>query len=167
MIERWPKVTGFFEEASEKQLVTLQELIIAIRNVRSQNKIEPKKLMDVVFVVNAASREFVESNREVIAALARVNADFTLVETYEAAGSDVSVVLKDVIVFVKMETVVDAEKEKVRIEKEIAELSTYLESVAQKLANEEFRSKAPEKIIKQMEEKQREAQEKLDALRRS
>ncbi|OGL61694.1 valine--tRNA ligase [Candidatus Uhrbacteria bacterium RIFCSPHIGHO2_02_FULL_47_44] len=164
MVEKWPKVNGFFDEASEKQLVALQELIIAIRNVRSQYKIEPKKLMDVVFVVNEASREFIELNREVIAALARVNADFVLVEKYEAAASDMSVVLKDVTVFVKMETVVDAEKEKVRVEKEIAELTSYLESVAQKLSNEEFRSKAPEKIIAQMEEKQREAQEKLKKL---
>lgn len=167
MIEKWPKVAGHFDEASEKQFVFLQELIIAIRNVRSQYKIEPKKLMDVVFVVNGSSRAFVESNRDVIAALARVNADFALVENYEAAASDVSVVLKDVNVFVKMETVVDSEKEKARIEKEIVELTNYLASVAQKLSNEEFRSKAPEKIIEQMEEKQREAQDKLSALRHS
>ncbi|MCX6715159.1 MAG: valine--tRNA ligase [Candidatus Uhrbacteria bacterium] len=167
MVSTWPKVTGLFDESSEKQLVALQELIIAIRNVRSQNKIEPKKLMDVVFVVNNASREFIESNREVISALARVNSDFALVEKYEAATTDVSVVRKDVSVFVKMETVVDPVKEKARIEKEVIELTTYLVSVAQKLSNEEFRSKAPEKIIMSMEEKQREAQAKLDALRKS
>lgn len=167
MVETWPNVHGCFNEASEKQFVSLQELIIAIRNVRSQHKIEPKKHMDVVFVVNESSRDFIKSNREVIAVLSRVNTDFVVVETYAAATSDVSVVMKDVTVFVKMETVVDVEKEKVRIEKEIVELTQYLESIAQKLSNTEFRSKAPEKIIAQMEEKQREAQEKLDALRKS
>jgi valyl-tRNA synthetase len=164
MVEKWPKVQGFFDEASEKQLVSLQELIIAIRNIRSQYKIEPKKLMDVEFVVNDASRTFIEANREIIAVLARVNADFVLVDKQETVTSDVSVVLKDLTVFIKMETVVDTEKEKVRIEKEVAELTRYLVSVSEKLANEEFRSKAPEKVIVQMEQKQKEAQEKLEKL---
>ena len=165
MIESWPEANGFADVGSEQQFASLQELVVAIRNVRSQHKIEPKKFVDLVLVSNDASRERVEAHRKIIVSLARVNENFTVVSEYTPETSDVSFVIKDVNGFMHIETVVDTEKEQARIQKEIAELTTYLESVAQKLSNVEFRAKAPEKVIAQMEQKQKEAQEKLNTLR--
>jgi valyl-tRNA synthetase len=164
MVEKWPRVEGFAQENVEKSFDELKELIVAIRNIRSEYKVEPKKFVDLVLVINDSSRALVESHKSVIAVLARVNEGFEIVAEYEPQASDVSFVLKDMSGFLKLEIVVDTEKEKVRTQKEIAELTVYLQTVAEKLSNAEFRSKAPEKVIAQMEQKQKEAQEKLEKL---
>jgi valyl-tRNA synthetase len=164
MVEKWPSTHGFETEGVEQSFEQLKELIIAIRNIRSEYKIEPKKFVDLVLVVNDSSRPLVESHKAIVATLARVNEGFEILTEYAPETSDISFVLKDVNGFLKLEITVDTEKEKARAQKEIAELTAYLESVALKLSNEEFRSKAPEKVIAQMEQKQKEAQEKLEKL---
>ncbi len=166
MIESWPTVDGFSNSEAEQEFESLKEIVVSIRNVRSQQKIEPKKIVDAVFVTSESTKLMCEAFRSIIVALTRVNPDFMIAAHYESAPHDVSILLKDMTVFLKLESTLDPEKEKVRIEKEIAELTSYLESLAQKLSNKEFRSKAPEKVIGQMEMNQREAQEKLASLQR-
>ncbi len=166
LVASWPKVSGFIEEETESRFELLKTLVVGIRNVRSQNKIEPKQLINIVFVAPDESRSFIESHRAVIAMLARTNPEFEIVRERAIEVLEVSFMEKNIIVIVKLASVLDPEKEKVRIEKETAQLKSYIESTQDKLTNEEFRSKAPEKIIAQMEEKLREAKEKLDALKK-
>jgi len=164
MVEKWPAVDGFLDETTQDQFVTLQEVVIAIRNMRSQYKIEPKTMVDLIVVAKADRQAFLEAHRDVVCALARVKQDFVMQETFEPGASDVSVVVKDVQLFVRLETVVDLEKETARVQKEKEELTSYITSLTEKLANEEFRSKAPEKIITQTEEKLADATSKLQKL---
>ncbi|MEK7452578.1 MAG: valine--tRNA ligase [Patescibacteria group bacterium] len=166
MIRRWPVMDGYNDEQSEQTLESLKEWIVGIRHARSEQKIEPKHVLDVVLVANASLHQDIEKQRSVIATLARVHADFLVETSYENSSKDVSVVMKDLTVFLKQETTLDPEKEKARTEKEIAECVNYLESLTQKLSNQEFRLKAPAHIITNMEANLRETQEKLDTLRK-
>ena len=166
LVASWPKVSGFMEEETESRFELLKTLVVGIRNVRSQNKIEPKQLIDIVFVASDESRSFIESHRAVIVMLARTNPEFEIVRERTIESSEASFMEKNITVILKLESALDPEKEKVRIEKELVQLKSYIESTQDKLANEEFRSKAPEKIIAQMEEKLHEAKEKLVALKK-
>ena len=60
--------------------------------------------------------------------------------------------------------VLDKEKERERLSKEWEEVRQYLSVLEGKLANTEFITKAPEKVIGEMKQKYREAQNKYQAL---
>ncbi len=164
LVGSWPAVSGFANAEAEQQFDGLKELIVGIRNIRSHYKIEPKKLLQIVFVTQESSRTELELYRAIIATLARVEPDFIVATSYEPALADVSSVIRDITVFVKLETIIDPEKEKVQKEKEIAQLRSYIKATQEKLSNQEFLSKAPATIVAGMEQKKREAEEKLALL---
>lgn len=79
-----------------------------------------------------------------------------------ASGGDgtVSVVTDNARLFMPMAELVDLDKERERIEKELANAVKQLEGQIAKLANEKFVSRAPEAIVNA----EREKKVKLDAL---
>jgi valyl-tRNA synthetase len=60
---------------------------------------------------------------------------------------------------------VDLEKEKAKLAKELEEIEKYISSTEAKLANEEFTSKAPEKVVQGMKDKLEEAKAKRDVIK--
>ncbi len=63
-----------------------------------------------------------------------------------------------------LEGLVDVIKEKIKITKELEQLAAYITSTTAKLADQEFRGKAPEKVIAGMESKLEEAKQKQELL---
>jgi valyl-tRNA synthetase len=59
----------------------------------------------------------------------------------------VSVVTNDARLYMPLSELVDAEKERERIDKEIAKAKAEIERIEQKLSNEQFTSKAPEQVV--------------------
>jgi valyl-tRNA synthetase len=60
--------------------------------------------------------------------------------------------------------VVDKEKEKPRLEKEIAELTKYISGLENKLSNKEFVNNAPKPVVEKEQAKLVEAKGKLEKL---
>jgi valyl-tRNA synthetase len=68
-------------------------------------------------------------------------------------------------VYIELPGVVDVEAEKIRLQKEIAELEKYAAGIDKKLSNDEFVKNAPEAIVKKEGEKLSEAKEKMEKLK--
>lgn len=68
-------------------------------------------------------------------------------------------------IFVQLPAV-DAASEKIRIESEIANATTFIAAQESKLANEDFVKRAPEKVIAGERQKLADLQEKLAALQK-
>jgi len=68
-------------------------------------------------------------------------------------------------IYVPLKGAVDIEKEKMRLEKEIAKVSSDLQKVESKLSNESFVSKAPQEVIEKEKAKQKELKEILEKLK--
>lgn len=78
----------------------------------------------------------------------------------ESADGMVSVVTDNARMFMPMAELVDLEKEKARILKELANAGKQLEGQIAKLANEKFISRAPENVVNM----ERDKKAKLEAL---
>lgn len=162
IIQSWPIADlSQKDELAEKEFAFLQALIVAIRNIRAEHHIEPKTRVPVSVVASQKERILIESNREIIKTLARVETiSFVESEIENAATALVGTMH----VFVPLTGAIDESKEQVRIAAELLDLDRYLESVEQKLGNEEFTSKAPAHVIETMKQKRDNARARREAL---
>ena len=158
MVEKFPEVNVEWQEVIDFSM--LQNIIINIRSVRGDYKIDPAKKINVT-ISAGDKKELLEENAEIIKRLARLE-NLQINQSANKPNDSVSFVEGGVEVFVELSGVVDFAKEKEKLGKEIEQLTKYISGLEGKLNNPGFVSSAPESIINQEKEKLIEAQEKLE-----
>lgn len=146
--------------AAEEEILFVQELITAIRNIRGEMNIPPSKNISVHIQGNSLS----ENQINYIKKLGRVDeliSDPDLQKPHGAASS----VVKGNNVYVPLEGLIDASVERNRLEKEIQRLEGSLNGVSKKLQNEKFVNNAPAEIIEKERQKLADWEEKLGKLK--
>jgi valyl-tRNA synthetase len=164
MMEKWPEVKTESrkqkaEKSVDKDIKLIQDIIVAIRNLRAEYKIEPAKKLNVI--ISAGSKmEILEENAEIIKGLRtgvrELNIEKKIVKPKGWVELDAGV-----SIYIDLAGAVDIVKERERIQKEISETEKYAKSLESKLNNKEFVSKAPENIVSQEKEKLKQQVEKL------
>jgi valyl-tRNA synthetase len=144
--DRWKnaKATG--------DVAAMQEVVTALRNIRAELKLDPKKRVVADFSTSdARASELIQANRGTIERFA-VLSELRIVprQQSDAKGGAVrSTATFDVRI--AYSDTVDVATEKTRLKKEIEGLQKAIASKERQLGNETFRSRAPEKIIKELE----------------
>ena len=166
MIHGWPQVPETLQDAkSEEEFAELQELVVAVRNIRATYKVDLKKKIDLtVRVKNSKDKDLIEGHESVISTLAGVG-QLSVTEEKVSSEGVAKAVVGDLEVAVELSGLVDLDKERARLEEEIKETETYLSSLEKKLSNKEFTEKAPAHVTQSMKDKQEEAQSRLGALK--
>jgi valyl-tRNA synthetase len=132
--------------AAETEMAILQDLIVNIRNVRAELKVEPKvKVPVTVFAHEPGIRAMIEQNRGAVERLAGVE-KITFVDSSLAkqAGAR-STARFDVHVIYERKIDVAAERE--RLTKELEKIEKEFANNQRQLGNEQFLAKAPEKVV--------------------
>ncbi|MBI4435348.1 class I tRNA ligase family protein, partial [Candidatus Uhrbacteria bacterium] len=156
IVHEWPMATGdHFDVSAEREFSQVQNLIVAIRNIRSQFTVAPKQKIRAVIVGGK-----LKEHTSVIAALAGVG-ELTF-EARPPVGEYASAVVVDGQVFVSLEGLVDKEAERASRAHEQQETQDYIKTLEAKLANAEFTSKAPEHVVATMRQNLEEARKKAD-----
>jgi valyl-tRNA synthetase len=163
MIEKWPVALEQKDFIAEADMETIKEIITIIRNLRSENKIEPVKMISVVAVAGDKVKLLTEQ-AEIIKKLARLERFSVLAEAEKPANS-VGAVAGGIQLYLELAGLIDLEAEKKRIEKEITESEKYIKGLEAKLGNKEFLENAPEEIIAKEKEKLEIAIEKIKKLK--
>jgi valyl-tRNA synthetase len=124
-----------------------QEAVSGIRNLRANLNIPPGQKLDAIFRYRTKEAQKALSlfERE-IKQLGRLES-FELKSEFERTKSFVGHASKEFGVFIRIEGVVDVEKEKARLERKIQECQQYLESIRKKLENAKFIENAPEELV--------------------
>ena len=128
----------------------------------------PAQFAEAYLVVPEASvRAALSARTELIEALARLRPLRIVAAAEEAPREGVATaVLADATLVIRLAGV-DVAAERARLAKEIGETEAYVARMEAQLGNETFRSRAPEKVVRDMEEKLAGAHTRLDGLRRS
>lgn len=158
---------GWKNEKALGEVVVIQEVVTALRNIRAELKLDPKKKIAAEFsAVDAAVRDLIEKNLGAIARFA-VLSEFRIAlrqQSEAKAGAVRSTAVFDVRV--AYPETVDPAAEKARLNKEIEGLQRAIASKERQLADQTFRSRAPEKIIKGLEATLAEQRMELEKLRK-
>ncbi len=131
----------------------VQEIIQALRTIRAEMKLDPKKRVGAEFFSGDGwARGVIEANREGIVRLAILSEFAVLAEKLsDGGGGTRSTAQFDVRIPYRTDTV-DVAAERARLKRESEGLRKAISSKEAQLGNETFRGRAPEKIIQQMEE---------------
>jgi len=141
--------------AAETEMAILQDLIVSVRNLRAELKVEPKVKVPIeVFAHEAEIRSMIEHNRGAVERLATIE-KITFVEgslsklagTRSTARFDVHVVY---------ERKIDVGAECERLKKELERLEKGVSSGQRQLSNEQFLAKAPQNVVENLRKQQQE-----------
>jgi valyl-tRNA synthetase len=134
------------------EVALIQEVVTALRNIRAELKLDPKKKVAAEFsTMDAAAGGLIQANLGAIARFA-VLSELRIVprQKFEAkSGAVRSTATFDVRV--AYSDTVDPAAEKLRLKKETEGLQRAIASKERQLGDETFRSRAPEKIIRGLE----------------
>lgn len=151
--------------AAETEMAILQDLIVSVRNLRAELKVETKMKVPVeIYAQDRATRALIEQNRGAVERLANVET-IAFVETSLAKkGGSRSTARFDV--HVVYERKIDIQVERARLQKELDAIEKEIESKQRQLGNEQFLSKAPGKVVDGMRSRLDELRILRDKLRR-
>lgn len=160
MVERWPKLEKVSGNSGDFEV--LKEAITSIRSWRSENKIEPAKLISAM-ICPGSNEDLVVKNLTVIEKMARLKS-LSVVGNLENRSGMTSFLAGGMEMAVDRAGVVDSEKEKNRINGEIEMTEKYLKGLETKLANQDFVARAPAKVVEGEKQKLSDAKDKLEKL---
>jgi valyl-tRNA synthetase len=135
-----------FDLAAETEMAILQDLIVSVRNLRAELKVEPKVKVPIeVFAHEPTIRKMIEQNHGSVERLGSVE-KITFVETSLAnrAGARGTARFDVHVIY---ERKIDVAAECDRLKKELEKIEKELANNQKQLGNEQFLSKAPEKVV--------------------
>ncbi|MGA8200653.1 MAG: valine--tRNA ligase [Candidatus Sulfotelmatobacter sp.] len=135
-----------FDLAAETEMAILQDLIVNVRNVRAELKVEPKVKVPIeIFAHEPTIRSMIEQNRGAIERLANVD-NITFMQGSLASQAGVrSTARFDVHVI--YERKIDVATECERLRKELEKIEKELANNQKQLGNEQFLAKAPGNVV--------------------
>jgi valyl-tRNA synthetase len=159
--------TSWKDTRAAEQFSLVQEVIVALRNIRAEMKgLDSKKKVAAEFSSSdEQTRQTIESNRDGILRLAALSELKVGGERLPQSGGAVrSTALFDVRMAYVAETI-DAAAETTRLRKEIEGLEKAIAAKERQLGDATFRSRAPEKIVRGLEATLAEQKIELQKLR--
>ncbi|KAI4453047.1 valyl-trna synthetase [Holotrichia oblita] len=164
MRSAWPVYNEAHNYANEeKEIELIKEAIKGIRNIRTEMNVPPSKKSSIVVVSASPEVRAVFENGTAFMKPLAFASEIVVQQDKQGIKKDaVSVVLKDAVLYIPFDELVDISKEIERLIKEKEKLIKEVERVAVKLNNPGFTGKAPENVIKEEREKQEKYQQMLD-----
>ena len=144
-----------FDLAAETEMSILQDLIVSVRNLRAELKVEPRAKVPIeVFAQETAIRNMIEQNRGAVERLGNVET-ISFVESSLANRAGARGTARfDVHVIYKRKIDVGAECD--RLKKDLEKIEKGIASGQRQLNNDQFLAKAPSQVVENLRKQQQE-----------
>ena len=164
VISRWPESRiELLDEESEQEMILIQALIGAVRNIRAEMNVPPGKTAPLYIRTTESVFSLIIKNESYFNSLAKVDS----IRAYAADMNKhalATAVIQGIELFLPLADLIDINIERQRLEKEIGRLQGLEKSLQGKLANKNFVAKAPEQVVTAEREKLSKIQESLTKL---
>jgi len=154
MLQPYPQADeSKIDPAAVAAIEWLQQVILAVRNIRGEMNIKPGKLLPVLLNHGDQNdREQLANTEQVLLKLARLDSIRFLAANEEPPAAAMQLAGK-LEVLVAMAGLIDKQAEQARLNKEIAKLSKEIQRLSGKLGNEKFIAKAPAAVVAKEKQK--------------
>ncbi len=150
MLSPWPKQEERYTfDADCARMNKLMELVRSIRNLRAEMKVPPAQKISARLIVDPADRDAFVIMSGYLNKLAGVEHVTVSTQAGEIPKNDVHIVCEGVEAVIPLSSLIDPEKEKARVQKEIERLESDIQRATTKLSNEGFLAKAPQNVVEE------------------
>ncbi len=147
MVAAWPRgLQPWRDEDAERSVRMVQEVVTAVRAVRARYQVPPRATVDVIAKAAGAEALVLDGEASYVRALAGVDTLVIDAGAVKPAHAAVAVAA-GVELFVPLAGLVDFEKERARVAKELQRAQDDLAKLTRKLANEGFLAKAAPEVV--------------------
>ncbi|MCG5240403.1 valine--tRNA ligase [Azospirillum doebereinerae] len=143
----WPEVgPELVDQAARDEMNWVVRLISSVRSMRSEMNVPPGAQIELKLKdAGEASLKRLDTHRDLILRMARLSSVEPL--SGPVPKSAVQAVQDEATLVLPLEGIVDLDKERARLSKEIDKLAGEIKKIDAKLSNEQFVAKAPEEVI--------------------
>jgi valyl-tRNA synthetase len=165
IVARYPSADqARIDEEAERQFEAVQEFVRAIRNIRAEKKVDAGRWVEA-FIVGGDATATAEGLLPAMEQLSRARPLYVVATAGEAPSEGVvTSVLAVGQVALPMAGLFDPEVERARLGKQIAEAEHEVASLKEKLANEQFTSRAPADVVQRERDRMATMQAQLEAM---
>lgn len=162
MIGAWPEAAdGLIDETAEQRISAVQNVVRAIRDIRSRHNIAPSRMLDASASAPEASAAILRENADLVQTLAGIQ-HFTVGTDIDKAADAAAAIVEDIQLYVH--GVVDREAERQRLTKQKQQLENGVGPLRAKLSNDNFVTRAKPEVIEQARQRLAELTEQLAAV---
>ncbi|MGE5597813.1 MAG: valine--tRNA ligase [Bacteroidota bacterium] len=165
MIAPWPEPDGNLLDAeAEQEMGDLMEIVRAIRNIRAEAGVAPGKRISAIIQAGSGRRDALERSRAYLMGLAALGQLEFIAEGEAKPDRAMSAVAGGAQIFLPLADLVDLEKERARLRKELENAEAEAARLEARLATEGFVAKAPPAVVEKERGKLAEIKEKREKL---
>lgn len=160
--ESWPsdlhsylhkyKISSSTFKESTKNISLLQDLIIAIRNIRSEYKIKPNHKLDVIIYAGQYSDWL--NKQKILLEKLKTGVEAEILTQGEKLSNAAYATVHGVEIYIPLQGVIDINTESMRLQKRATELKKLADNIEKQLNNQNFVHNAPKDIIENQMRKQ-------------
>ena len=166
-ISQWPQIGGEIDAGAIKLFSQIQEQVTAIRNIQAEMGLSPKTELDIrIKPATGKQAETLKADSWIyhkFLSISHIQFDPNI----EKPKASASALVKGIEIFIPLEGLIDLEKERERIQKNIKKAEGFLRSVEGKLSNEKFVENAPDAVVEKERQKKADAQSDIQKLKQS
>ncbi|MCF6156595.1 MAG: valine--tRNA ligase [Candidatus Brocadia sp.] len=161
----WPREDKRFEDqVSEGNMAILQDVIRAIRNIRSKMNIKERQKLDAVISLSGDGEYELEEHSGLLKRMANVE-HLEIGKDLARPDNSASEVIGRIQAFVPLAGIIDPIAEKERQSKHLKQLEDYLMVVRRKLENRNFAARAPAHVVTMEQNREKELLEQISKIK--
>jgi valyl-tRNA synthetase len=162
MVTRWPEALARVDAAAETDFGRVQEVVRAIRNVRSEYDVPAGRRIAAQFSAGEFA-PLMQTSLPVTAMLARLDASrVEIAASLPAPDKAATLAVAGVAVYLPLAGLVDLDAERKRMQGELDNIEKQIQRIATNLDNPGFTGKAPPNVIEREQLKLAELREKRE-----
>ncbi len=161
--QNWPVVDASINYAgAHEQISWLQNVVTEIRSVRMDMNVPASAKLGLL-IMNASGDEktWLDNNQAVISKMARIE---TFDHVTDMPQGAIQIVIGGMTLGLPVADIIDLDKERERLNKEIQKHEKEIKQIEGKLANENFVSKAPAEVVEEQKIRKTEANVMIEKL---
>ncbi|AIB11691.1 valyl-tRNA synthetase [Azospirillum argentinense] len=164
---RWPEHGAeLVDPAARDEMDWVVRAISSVRSMRSEMNVPPAAQIELKLKdAGQESLKRLDTHRDLILRMGRLASVEPL--SGPVPKSAVQAVLDEATLVLPLEGIVDLDKERARLTKEIEKLSGEIKKIDAKLSNEQFVAKAPEEVIEEQRDRRDTAEQARDKLQKA
>jgi valyl-tRNA synthetase len=154
MIDTFPKSdSALIDEDAAAKFSTVQDMIVSLRTIRSENGVPPeKKGTAVISTADAETAEWLAPVEYLVNSFVKLT-QTTIAKDAQKPGFSGDGVVQGHSLYLELEGLIDREVEVARLSKEIAHLEKISGGINGKLNNKNFTDRAPDEVVAKEREK--------------